>query len=118
MNVQKIISNLINLDQFAPHYPHRLYKNCQYTDGVREKLIEEGASWVVERIFALQLDQKALKNTKTQLWSLSIFPDRSVLLVCTDKKGIVIHFEHRDPVKYPKENIALVFSDGVLKLKN
>jgi len=53
-----------------------------------------------------------------QLWSLKIFPDASILLVCTDKKGAVLYFEHRDPVEYPKQELAFIFDRGVLSLRS
>ncbi len=122
MNLQKLTSDLVDgllsFADFEAVYPHRLYKNYQYTDSVRENMIETRSAWVVERIFALQLDERALQMADIQLWSLKIFEDASVLLVCTDKQGTVLYFEHRDPVEYPKEELAFILERGVLALRS
>ncbi len=125
MNLQKLTSELgiimeglLSFAEFEEIYSHRLYKNYQYTDSVRQNMIETRSAWVVERIFALQHGESALCGADTQLWSLKIFEDASILLVCTDKKGTVVYFEHRDPVEYPKEELSFILERGVLALRS
>ncbi len=119
MNLQKHISEIAFLPVFSrANYPHRLYKNYHYTDQLRENMVFTRSSWVVERIFALQLAERALQNAKIQHWDLKIMPDRSILLVCAGDQGRVIYFEHRDPVEYPKEDLSFTLRRNILDIRN
>ncbi len=119
MNLQKHTFEITWPPIFSQQsYPHRLYKSYHYTDQLRENMILTRSSWVVERIFALQDGERALKNAKIQHWDLKIMPDRSILLVCANEQGRVIYFEHRDPVEYPKEDLSFTLRRNILDIRN
>lgn len=119
MNLQSYIPEFPFLPAiFTPRYTHRLYKNYEYTDQVRQNMLEKSSSWVVDRIFALQLDEKGRFNGGIQHWSLKKSPDGTVLLMCADEQGQILYFEQGFSFDFPSGDLSFVLKDRVLNVKN
>lgn len=103
---------------FSPRYQHRLYKSYEYTDRVREVMHEKSCSWLVTRIFALQEDENAVKNTPIQHWSIKNLPNGQVLLTCIDPKNDELIYCDTDyPVWRPVYDCFLVLNGSVLDVR-
>jgi hypothetical protein len=118
MNLQKYIPELAFLPaMMAARYTHRLYKNYEYTDSVRASMCEKSSSWVVERIFALQLDERIRFYNGVQLWDLRMLPDGAALFTCADTSGEILYYEHFYPEGIPSEDVSFALQWGVLNVR-
>ncbi len=103
---------------FAPRYVHRVYKSYQYTDRAREVMHERSCSWVIDCIFALQEDERAVKNTPIQHWDVKNLSDGQVLLTCTDRaSGEIVFYRAGYPEHRPVYDCSLVFNGHVLDVR-
>lgn len=102
----------------SPVYPHRLHKNYYYSDAVRETLHEKRCSWVVERIFVLQLDERVGFKGDIQHWSVKNMPDGTLMVACADEKGRVVYYEHGYSDQPRGEDLSFVLYHNILHIKN
>lgn len=63
-------------------YRHQLFRQFTYTDGIQFLATEAECYWLIDRIFALQYEQLAVKTEPFQVWELTVGPDQTATLTC------------------------------------
>ena len=74
-------------------YKHALFREFHYTDGVRYMAEKGECYWLIDRIFGLQYEQKAIRDEAFQFWKLVVNDDATAVLSCSDGNYIDVHSE-------------------------
>lgn len=118
LNLQKHLTPIRYLPVIlGRQYAHRIHKHYHYSDEVRKTLVEKHCSWVVERIFTLQQNEREAFKKGIQNWEVKIMGDRSVMLCCYNGEGRVVYFEHGFFDEVPACDLSFVLYKNVLHTK-
>lgn len=97
-------------------YRHGLFRQCLYTDGVKFLAGAAECYWLLDRIFALQYEEKMLQAEGFQSWDLIVQADKTAQLKCEDGNYNLLHTEIIPYTDFPLATIKLFFIDNVLLL--
>ncbi len=97
-------------------YRHPLFSQFLYTDGVKFLAGEAECYWLLDRIFALQYEQKTLQAERFQSWDLIVQADKTAQLKCNDGNYNDLHTETIPYTDFPLATIKLFLIDNVLLL--
>lgn len=103
------IFQLTDLNQFTgteQRYRHPLFPKFTYTDGVQYVAEHGRAYWLIEAIFSWQNDP-IVSAEPFQTWTLTVFPDRTGLLVATNGNGTHLAEQILDYTDFPLTTITI-----------
>ena len=97
-------------------YKHSLFREFHYTDGVKYLAEEAECYWLIDRIFGLQYEQKAIRGEAFQVWELILNEDTTAVLNCGDGNNNNVHTDILSFTDFPLPEIRLFLIDGILLL--
>ena len=96
-----------------------LFRNYNYTDGVRYLAQKAEAYWLIEAIFSWQYE-KVIKNNyylqNFQIWKLEVKEDSSAILSCYGDVEKPIASQNIAYTDFPLKEITLYLSNKILML--
>ncbi|MEI2780912.1 MAG: DUF6876 family protein [Candidatus Competibacter sp.] len=114
MTLDEIESNLLQFTGTEHWYQHPLFRRYLFTDGVRYVAENCGAFWLMDAIFACQLEPK-VKREEFQVWVLKV-KDRSAVLTCDNGNGNIVYQQEIPFTDFPLAEITMYFENSTLCL--
>ena len=114
-NAAQLASSLKQFTGTETWFRHEIFRMFTYTEGVHFLATEAGAYWLVDQIFGLQYESKAVKKELFQLWKLKT-ENNTGLLTCEDGDGKEVFSLTISYTDFPLKEIGLYFTDNVLLL--
>lgn len=96
-------------------YRHPMFRNMLYSEGVRFIAEEAGAYWLIDGICGHQVDPKVAKE-EFQVWHLTVHPDWTADLVCTDGNDGAVTHQNIKLTDFPLPNITIWLENRTLVL--
>lgn len=96
-------------------YRHGLVRHIVYTDGVHHVAEAGEAYWLIDKIACSQLEPK-MAAEEFQLWTLTVKPDLSAELTCTDGNGTVIAQETISYTDFPLLEMKFYVTNNTILL--
>lgn len=109
------LKDLANFTGTENWYRHGLIRSVTYTDGAKHVADAGGAYWLLDEIAFAQHCKKVAAE-QFQLWSLSVKPDNTARLVCTDGNGKRVFSKRIDYTDFPLPQITFYVVNNVIHL--
>ncbi|MDH5723433.1 MAG: hypothetical protein OEY94_08955 [Alphaproteobacteria bacterium] len=97
-------------------YRHALNRKVLYTDGAQYLAEQGGAYWLLDTIAIAQAHIKAVAAEEFQVWTLTVNPDHTALLICGDGNNRVVHTQSLPFTDFPLPEVKLYFCNNVILL--
>jgi hypothetical protein len=97
-------------------YRHSINRNVLYTDGAQHVAEHGGAYWLLDEIATIQPYNKRVAAEGFQLWKLTVHPDRSAMLTCTDGNNNIVFTKKIEYTDFPLDEIKLYFTNNTILL--
>jgi hypothetical protein len=115
-NAELIKSDLSQFNGSENWYRHGINRNVLFTDGAKYIADEGGAYWLLDEIAIIQPHNKAVAAEEFQVWKLTVRPDRTASLVCSDGNDHIVYTQHIPFTDFPIEEITLWFTNNTIYL--
>ena len=97
-------------------YRHALNRKVRYTEGIQYLAENAGAYWFIDEIALAQRFDKAVAAEPFQVWELTVQPDSTADLVCTDGDDHEVYRKHIEFTDFPAEGIKVYFENDTITL--
>lgn len=109
----------VHLRQFtgSEHWcRHGINRRVVFTDGAKYIAGEGGAYWLLDAIAIAQLYEKSVSGEGSQVWKLTVNPDRSASLVCDDGNHNFVNTHQIEFTDFPIDEIKFYSTDNTILL--
>jgi len=96
-------------------FRHGLARNVLYTEGAQYVAEHGGAYWLIDAI-AFSQSEPSVAHEDFQLWTLTVKPDHSATLVCSDGNNNVVYSRDITFTDFPLDEIRFYFTNNVILL--
>ncbi len=94
-------------------YRHGLVRHIVYTDGARHVAVAGEAYWLLDKIACAQLEPHIARE-EFQVWTLTVHPDLSADLVCTDGNEVTVTSEKISFTDFPLPQFKLYVTNNTI----
>lgn len=108
-----------DLKQFTgseTYYRHSLNRRVIYTEGVQFLAVNAQCYWLLDEIMLIQPPLTQIQLPEFQCWTLTVKPDSSAVLVCTDGNNNEAYRKHIPWTDFPFARVDLWFANDTLYL--
>src|SRR5215813_11548450 len=88
-------------------YRHGLNRAVLFTDGAKYVADQGGAYWLLDEIALAQRYDKRMAAEGFQVWTLTVHPDRTAVLVCEDGNGREVRRKTIAFTDFPAASVTL-----------
>jgi hypothetical protein len=97
-------------------YRHALVRDIVFTDGAKYVADRGGAYWLLDAIALANRYDKRVAKVEFQVWTLTVNPDRTGTLVCSDGNRNAVYTQALDFTDFPLPEISLYFQNKTIFL--
>lgn len=97
-------------------YRHPLARKVVYTEGVQYVAETVGAYWLLDEIALMNMGLPSLAATEFQVWTLTVRPDSTATLACSDGNENIVYSKELTFTDFPQEGVTLWFQNNTILL--
>ncbi len=97
-------------------YRHSLARKIVYTEGAQYVAETVGAYWLLDEIALMNIGLPSLAKEEFQVWTLTVRPDGTATLACTDGNENPVFSKELEFTDFPQEGVTLWFQNNTIFL--